>query len=227
MAGGPEPAAGPVRGPAVEGGAEDDRARPGQGGRVVEVGLRDPEEGHRWAEHDGAGHRRHAPGDILRGPRPGASERTSAGVERPPAPRAERGSAAVRSGSGTSRRTRRPTASHIRRTCAVAALVEDDTDDARRRPPRPWPARSARRRAHPLAQGPQRARGSGGRSSSTRYSLSTPWEGWATAMGEVAVVGEDEQPLGREVEPPDREDPGLGRDEAGDGRSARGRRRRP
>ena len=41
-------------------------------------------------------------------------------------------------------------------------------------------------------------------------------------MGEIAVVREEDQALGGQVETPDREDPGLGRDEPGDGRAPAG-----
>ena len=64
--------------------------------------------------------------------------------------------------------------------------------------------------------------GEGSPSTWARYSFTTPCEGWLSSVREVAVVGEEEEPLGRHVEAADREDPGLGGHEAGHGRAALG-----
>ena len=101
---------------------------------------------------------------------------------------------------------------------AVAALVDRDRAAAfggEQR--RPWPARSCRRRARRPRAAWRTAAADGRPSTSARYSFSTPKRRMGQPVGEVAVVGEQQQALGVGVEAADREHPRLGR--------ARGRRR--
>ena len=74
----------------------------------------------------------------------------------------------------------------------------------------------------PLAQRRAARPALGSPSTSTRYSLATPWEGWVSSWVSVAVVGQHQQALGVLVEAPDREHPGLVGNEVGHGGSALG-----
>ena len=101
---------------------------------------------------------------------------------------------------------------------AVAALVDHDAQHARRQHAHLGRRGRAVVELHALAQ-VRRAPGAGvPPATSARYSLATPCDGWVSSWESVAVVGEDEQPLGVTVEPADREHPGLGRHQRDDRR---------
>ena len=106
---------------------------------------------------------------------------------------------------------------------AVAALVDRDPQHARARLRHLRRRRSGRRRARRRRAGAASAPGlTGPPSTVARYSLSTPWRGVGDAVGQLAVVGQQQQALGVGVEPADREHPRLGRHELDDGRPAVG-----
>ena len=79
---------------------------------------------------------------------------------------------------------------------AVAALVDDDAQHPGRDQRPPWPARSGRRRARPPRAAGAGPRPTGVPSTSARYSLATPWRGVGQQLGQLPVVGEDQQALG-------------------------------
>ena len=104
---------------------------------------------------------------------------------------------------------------------AVAALVDREAQQRRRRRSDDLGRRGeAVVELDALAQPAQRAPATASPSTSARYSFSTPKRRVGEPVGEVAVVGEQQQALGVGVEAPDREHPGLGRHEVDHGRPA-------
>ena len=105
---------------------------------------------------------------------------------------------------------------------AVAALVDDDAEDPGR--DHAHPGRRGRRRPRERPPGAACAGrpAEGSPATSTRYSLTTPWEGWLSSWARSPSLVRTKQALAVGVEAPDREDPRLGRHEVDHGRAALG-----
>ena len=106
---------------------------------------------------------------------------------------------------------------------AVAALVDRDAQHARARLGRPWPGRSGRRRARRRrAGGGSRRRCTVAAADRGQVLLVDAVAGVGDAVGQLAVVREQQQALGVGVEAADREHPRLVGHELDHGRAAVG-----